>query len=209
MAPQSARSAATAERNPPPRIETGNAPRLWNSKRAEKQKWNPRQEDRVMHRVGANIALGTALIVGSIMATPALAMPMSKLGVAADQATPFEQTQFIFGGRRYCFYLSGWRGPGWYWCGYAWRRGFGWGGPRGWHGWRAGPGRVGPGRRPGPGPGRPGLGPNRPGPGPGRPGRPGPGRAGPSVGRPGPGPGGGGPGHPGGPPGGGGNPQKP
>jgi hypothetical protein len=118
-----------------------------------------------------------------------------------DRVTPqaipadIEQAQFIFGGRNYCWYDDGWRGPGYYWCGYAFRRGLGWGGGAGWHGWHGG-GR-------GPGAGRPGVG--RPGvgrPGVGRPGvgRPNVGR--PSVGRPGAGrPGGGRPG--GGRPGGG------
>ena len=30
--------------------------------------------------------------------------------------------------RHYCWYESGWRGRGSYWCGYAWRRGYGWAG---------------------------------------------------------------------------------
>ncbi len=46
-----------------------------------------------------------------------------------------EKAQFLWGGRNYCFYDSGWRGPGYYRCGYAFRRGYGWGGPVGWHGW--------------------------------------------------------------------------
>jgi hypothetical protein len=76
------------------------------------------------------------------------------LRAAADKLASAETVQFIWNGRRYCWYPGGWRGPGWYWCGYAWRRGFGWGGPAGWHGWR----------RPGvhrPGLNRPGI--NRPG----------------------------------------------
>src|SRR4051812_37087493 len=40
----------------------------------------------------------------------------------------------------YCWYNEGWRGPGWYWCGYEWNSGFGWGGPYGWLGWGGGPG---------------------------------------------------------------------
>ena len=63
---------------------------------------------------------------------PAQALPVQP-GIAAP--TDVQQTQFIFGGRNYCFYPNGWNGPGFYWCGYAWRRGFGWGGGRGWHGW--------------------------------------------------------------------------
>jgi hypothetical protein len=60
-------------------------------------------------------------------------------------AAVLEKTQFFFGGQNYCFYYNGWRGPGYYWCGYAWRRGYGWGGPRGWNGWhgRGGGGHMG------------------------------------------------------------------
>jgi hypothetical protein len=73
-----------------------------------------------------------------------LALPAeAALGIGAfapqaslSESSPVEQAQFFWGGRRYCWYPSGWRGPGWYQCGFAWRRGFGWGGPAGWHGWR-------------------------------------------------------------------------
>ncbi len=51
------------------------------------------------------------------------------------EAPLFEQAQFLWSGRNYCWYDFGWRGPGYYWCGYARRRGYGWGGPEGWHGW--------------------------------------------------------------------------
>ncbi len=51
---------------------------------------------------------------------------------------PVQDVQFLFGGRNYCWYPGGWHGPGFYWCGYAYRRGLGWGGPAGWHGWRSG-----------------------------------------------------------------------
>ena len=41
-----------------------------------------------------------------------------------------------WGGQRYCWFDSGWHGAGWYGCGYgAWRRGYGWGGGRGWNRW--------------------------------------------------------------------------
>jgi hypothetical protein len=63
---------------------------------------------------------------------PAQALPVQP-GIAVP--TDVQQSQFIFGGRNYCFYPNGWNGPGFYWCGYAWRRGFGWGGGHGWHGW--------------------------------------------------------------------------
>ena len=43
--------------------------------------------------------------------------------------------QFYHGGRQYCWYPGGWKGPGFYWCGYAYRTGYGWGGPAGWMGY--------------------------------------------------------------------------
>ena len=102
--------------------------------------------------------------------------------IAADELNMIEQTQvYIYSGQRYCWYPDGWRGPGWYRCGYRLRHGFGWGGGVSWYGargWRR-PGVVVvvPGRRVGlPGAGLPGRRVGRPGPGPGRaPGR-GPGR---------------------------------
>lgn len=54
--------------------------------------------------------------------------------VAGDPVSLIK-AQWMWRGRRYCWYANGWRGPGYYWCGYAFRRGFGWGGPAGWHGW--------------------------------------------------------------------------
>ena len=42
---------------------------------------------------------------------------------------------YMYGGHRYCWYDEGWRGSGWYWCGYANRRGYGWGGGEGWRNW--------------------------------------------------------------------------
>jgi hypothetical protein len=60
------------------------------------------------------------------------AMPAShQLGEMATDLSSIKQAQFIFGGRNYCFYLDGWHGRGFYWCGYAYRRGLGWGGPEG------------------------------------------------------------------------------
>jgi hypothetical protein len=55
---------------------------------------------------------------------------------AVERLDLIERAQFIYLGRQHCFYPDGWHGPGWYWCGYNWRRGFGWGGPEGWRGWR-------------------------------------------------------------------------
>ena len=88
------------------------------------------------------LALAATLSAGAI-GTAQAAPAMPGAGSAAEQLDVVEQAQYyMFGRRHYCFYLDGWHGPGWYWCGYAQRRGFGWGGGEGWHGWdRRGPPR--------------------------------------------------------------------
>lgn len=59
---------------------------------------------------------------------------------AIDETNLVEKTAvYIVRGYRYCFYFDGWHGPGWYRCGYAFRRGLGWGGVYGWQGWHYGP----------------------------------------------------------------------
>ena len=87
------------------------------------------------------IALTAAIALGAGSAAEA-AIGDGVLGGRAPlaNATQIENAQFIFGGRNYCWYDDGWRGPGWYWCGYANRSGLGWGGGGGWHGWRRGGG---------------------------------------------------------------------
>lgn len=89
-----------------------------------------------LRRVGA----GTAFLVAGAFFTSAEAAPVTG-GVDTkgliDPSAIVQKTQVIvFGGRRWCYYWDAWNGPGWYWCGYGWRRGFGWGGGPGWHGWR-------------------------------------------------------------------------
>lgn len=74
----------------------------------------------------AAAALSTGAVAPAANAQPAL------------QLTPVQFGFYLYGGRQYCYYFDGWRGPGWYWCGYAYRRGYGWGGPEGWRGWDRG-----------------------------------------------------------------------
>ena len=82
-----------------------------------------------------SLAAGCALYAETIQAAPVFHGPQGSV-----LQSNIQDVQFRFGGRRYCWYLAGWRGPGWYWCGYARRRGFGWGGGDGWQGWNS-PGR--------------------------------------------------------------------
>lgn len=87
------------------------------------------------------LTLAIALTAG-VFAFKADAMPLGAgIGHAADGLSAVEQSQYSYGGRRYCWYPDGWRGPGFYWCGYNLRQGFGWGGPVGWRGWHHGGGR--------------------------------------------------------------------
>ena len=81
------------------------------------------------------IVLAAALALGGLAgASQAKATPVDP--IRGLLPTPLQEVQyFVYAGRRYCFYPEGWRGPGYYWCGYAWRQGLGWGGPMGWRGW--------------------------------------------------------------------------
>jgi hypothetical protein len=87
-------------------------------------------------RMGA----GLALIVAGALFNGAQAAPVSGLQEtkrAANEHALAQKTQvFVYDDDEYCFYWDGWNGPGWYYCGYEWRSGYGWGGAPGWHGWR-------------------------------------------------------------------------
>ncbi|HEY2177936.1 MAG TPA: hypothetical protein VGH15_05085 [Caulobacteraceae bacterium] len=90
----------------------------------------------LLSTIAAAAVLGLAGTASA--AAPAGDGPPARLVVGVyNPAEPvtLEQAQFVYGGRNYCWYPGGWHGPGYYWCGYAYRRGFGWGGPRGWNGW--------------------------------------------------------------------------
>lgn len=117
-------------------------------------------------------ALALSVSVAMLLAAPARAAMISDAAHPEAGAAPLvQQAQivfpipgvpvgiglpFFFGGHDHCWYDDGWRGPGWYWCGYGYRRGLGWGGPEGYNGWgahryerdwRPGPGRGAPGPR--------------------------------------------------------------
>ncbi len=93
----------------------------------------------MMKQLKLAVVLTATLGAGAALSLPAQAAPArmsGELGNLAAQLNPIQKTAvFVYAGREFCFYPDGWHGPGWYWCGYSWRRGFGWGGPEGWHGW--------------------------------------------------------------------------
>jgi hypothetical protein len=89
------------------------------------------------------VASAAVMLLGAGAPLAVQASPNDALyRIGPSSTLALERIQFLYSGRNYCWYWDGWRGPGWYWCGYAFRRGFGWGGGEGWHGWAHG-GRVG------------------------------------------------------------------
>jgi hypothetical protein len=91
-----------------------------------------------MRTLGILVAAGAIAAIAPQAAKAA--MPVGGLDPAIADSNLVEQTQlYVYGGRRYCFYFNGWHGPGWYRCGFAFRRGLGWGGVYGWRGWNYGP----------------------------------------------------------------------
>jgi hypothetical protein len=87
------------------------------------------------------LAAGTTLLLASpapaAIADGALAGRTSLI----DNAL-IDKVQYEYGGQNYCYYETGWKGPGWYYCGYAQRTGYGWGGAYGWRGWSYAGARV-------------------------------------------------------------------
>jgi hypothetical protein len=93
-------------------------------------------KEETMRKLGFTFITATALIAGG--SSNVLAAPVGTPGgirVAIEDLTLIANAQYVWEGRRHCWYPDGWHGPGWYWCGYAWRRGYGWGGPAGYRGW--------------------------------------------------------------------------
>ncbi|HEY1888051.1 MAG TPA: hypothetical protein VGG86_18685 [Roseiarcus sp.] len=90
----------------------------------------------MFRKLALSLAMAGLISQLTVPAEAALGVGAFAPPASLAEASPIEKAQFFWGGRRYCWYPSGWRGAGWYQCGFAWRRGFGWGGPAGWHGWR-------------------------------------------------------------------------
>jgi len=87
--------------------------------------------------------LGLAIAAGALLvATQANAgsFPVNTLkDGGSDLVDQVAVRVYVHEGNRYCFYFNGWHGPGWYRCGFAFRRGLGWGGVYGWNGWSYAP----------------------------------------------------------------------
>jgi hypothetical protein len=108
---------------------------------SEASKWS--KGDKPMAKLKFTIVAASVLAIGSICATVAAGPAQAAVQGGADAIRAAsasnvlaEPVQFLWSGHNYCWADDGWRGPGWYWCGYAYRTGFGWGGPVGWNSWR-------------------------------------------------------------------------
>ena len=88
-------------------------------------------------RVTAVLALAaSAALAGERVGAAPVIIP-ENIAAVNERFSLVDKAQFIYEGRPYCWYRYGWAGPGWYWCGYGTRFGFGWGGAYGWNGWVA------------------------------------------------------------------------
>ena len=77
-----------------------------------------------------------AVILAAASLSSAAAGPLlSQSVIGGSEVVGSGEVQHSWNGRTYCWSEAGWKGPGWYRCGFASRRGLGWGGPAGWHGW--------------------------------------------------------------------------
>jgi hypothetical protein len=87
-----------------------------------------------------NFLLGAVAVSAmAFVSVPAADAQLISGVYTSDQQAMLQPVQFYaWGGRNYCWYPDGWHGPGYYWCGYRYRRGYGWGGGFGWHGWGGG-----------------------------------------------------------------------
>src|SRR3954470_17330763 len=85
--------------------------------------------------------LASAMALFAVGSLHANAMPLNDpagIKAATEDLNIVDNVQFVWGGRRFCFYDDGWNGPGWYWCGRYLVPGIGWGGGVGFRGWRFG-----------------------------------------------------------------------
>lgn len=88
-------------------------------------------------------AAASLMLTAAIPLNAAQAAPEGRLIIGSDRVgdrPALEPVQYIYGGQNYCWYDGGWRGAGWYRCGFRSRRGYGWGGVYGWQGWSHGGG---------------------------------------------------------------------
>jgi hypothetical protein len=87
-----------------------------------------------MRTLGLAIAAG-ALLAATHASAGTFPVNAGLIGAGSDLIDQVAVRVYVHEGNRYCFYFNGWHGPGWYRCGFAFRRGLGWGGVYGWNSW--------------------------------------------------------------------------
>jgi len=99
-----------------------------------------------MSKLAVGLSAVALLATGALNSESASAAPLALGRDAVNTVTSsvVDNVDYLFEGHNYCWYYDGWHGPGWYYCGYSWRRGYGWGSPEwGWRGWAWGGPRYG------------------------------------------------------------------
>jgi len=92
-----------------------------------------------MRTIALAVAAGALLAATQANAGSFPVNNMNTTGAGTGLVDKVAVRVYVHEGHRYCFYFGGWHGPGWYRCGFAFRRGFGWGGVYGWNDWSYGP----------------------------------------------------------------------
>ena len=87
-----------------------------------------------MRTLGLAVAAG-ALLAATHASAGTFPVNAGLIGAGSDLIDQIAVRVYVHEGHRYCFYFNGWHGPGWYRCGFALRRGLGWGGVYGWNSW--------------------------------------------------------------------------
>ena len=71
------------------------------------------------------LALLASTALMTTRADAASAPNSNGIRAAIDGLSVIDSVQgYYVDGRQYCWYDDAWQGPGWYWCGYAWRSGY-------------------------------------------------------------------------------------
>src|SRR6267142_1109012 len=83
-------------------------------------------QERTMVGTKVCVAAIAAVTLPLLSASAGAAMPSAATGMraAVESIGDVESVQYVLGGRRYCWYETGWHGPGWYRCGFELQYGY-------------------------------------------------------------------------------------
>ena len=70
----------------------------------------------MFRKLALSLAAAAVLIVSfAVPASATLGVGGFAVRDSLAQSSAVEKAQFVWGGRNFCWYNSGWQGPGWYW----------------------------------------------------------------------------------------------